>query len=68
MIQRLLRTCSATLFEGRHQSDFGRRSRGRRGLQRPSALPPPVVTELGLHHRGYGEASLADGSVVEFDV
>ena len=31
-------------------------------------LPPPVVTELGLPHRGYGEASLADGSVVEFDV
>ncbi len=31
-------------------------------------LPPPVVTELGLPHRGYGEASLADGSVIEFDV
>lgn len=31
-------------------------------------LPPPVITELGLPHRGYGEASLADGSVVEFDV
>ena len=31
-------------------------------------LPPPVVTELGLLHRGYGEASLADGSVVQFDV
>lgn len=24
-------------------------------------LPPPVVTALGLPHRGYGEASLADG-------
>ena len=31
-------------------------------------LPPPVVTDLGLPHRGYGEASLADGRVVEFDV
>ena len=31
-------------------------------------LPSSVVTELGLPHRGYGEASLADGSVVEFDV
>ena len=31
-------------------------------------LPPPVVTELGLPHRGYGEASLADGSIVEFDI
>ena len=31
-------------------------------------LPPPVITELGLPHRGYGEASLADGSVIEFDV
>ena len=31
-------------------------------------LPPPVVRELGLFRRGYGEASLADGSVVEFDV
>lgn len=29
------------------------------------ALPPPVVTELGLTHGGYGEASLADGSVVD---
>ena len=27
-----------------------------------------MVTELGLPHRGYGEASLADGSVVEFDI
>ena len=31
-------------------------------------LPSPVVTELKLPHRGYGEASLADGSVVQFDV
>ena len=31
-------------------------------------LPSSVVTELGLPHRGYGEASLADGSVVEFDI
>lgn len=31
-------------------------------------LPSSVVTELGLPHRGYGEASLVDGSVVEFDV
>ena len=31
-------------------------------------LPSSVVTELGLPHRGYGEASLADGSVAEFDI
>ena len=31
-------------------------------------LPPSVVSELGLHHRGYGEARLADGSVAEFDI
>ena len=31
-------------------------------------LPSSMVTELGLPFRGYGEASLADGSVVEFDV
>ena len=31
-------------------------------------LPASVATELGLPHRGYGEASLADGSVVEFDI
>lgn len=31
-------------------------------------LPSSTVTELGLPFRGYGEASLADGSIVEFDV
>ena len=31
-------------------------------------LPSSVVAELGLPHRGYGEASLGDGSVVSFDI
>lgn len=31
-------------------------------------LPFSVVTELGLPHRGYGEASLANGSLAEFDI
>ena len=31
-------------------------------------LPSSTVMELGLPRRGYGEASLADGSIVEFDV
>ena len=31
-------------------------------------LPPSVVSELDLPHRGYGEAQLADGSVAEFDL
>ena len=38
---------------------------GYNGLQ---TLPSSTVTELGLPRRGYGEASLADGSIVEFDV
>ncbi len=32
------------------------------------ALPPPVVVALGLARLGSGEASLADGSVVSFDI
>ena len=31
-------------------------------------LPSSVVTELELPYRSYGEASLADGSVAEFDI
>ena len=32
------------------------------------ALPSSMVAELGLPYRGYGEASLADGSTVSFDI
>ncbi len=31
-------------------------------------LPPPLVVALGLPRRSSGEASLADGSVVSFDI